>query len=225
MTVHSIVSCSQRVALLFGLLITAGVANAGVVVDKSVDGQAGPWDAALNAALHHYGVADNLSPTVFDASDGLTFSAGDTMTIEYVSGLTSAFGGAPVVDGAGYIGLPFKNDDPGSSGMFFPSLYMDFSMSDIFLNALVGTFADSTGMIVGTPFAVNNGPLTVVVPVGASQLQLGVNDDIFVDNTGALVARVSQNVAAVPEPGSFTLLILGLAFLGRISTMKRGVSP
>jgi hypothetical protein len=80
---------------------------------------------------------------------------------------------------------------------------------DTYLNQLVGTFADATGAIIGTPFAIGLGR-TVSIPVGATQLQLGINDDIFVDNTGELNLAVSQS-ASVPEPSTiFGLGVLGL---------------
>ncbi len=188
--------------------------QADILVTKDVAGTAQPWDPALNSTFS-YGANDGTGPTIFNAGDGFNFNAGDTLTITYVSGLTSAFGGAvPNVDGIGYAYLAplFMNDDPGSSGNHFPSFYMGPYPPDIFLNALVGTFADSSGVIVGTPFAVDNGPLGVLIPSGATQLQLGVNDDLYFDNSGSL--RVSVNgpgTAVVPEPASMILFGFGLA--------------
>ena len=85
-----------------------------------------------------------------------------------------------------------------------------------------GTFADSTGMIVGTPFEVGNGPLDVVIPPGASRLQLGINDDAFNDNAGSFV--VSVEGSAVPIPGAVWLLGSGLAILvsGRVRKEECG---
>ncbi|MGO9061547.1 MAG: hypothetical protein ACLQU2_29855 [Candidatus Binataceae bacterium] len=48
---------------------------------------------------------------------------------------------------------------------------------------LVGTFADSERTIAGTPFPVGDGPTTLKVPSGATQLQLGANDCLFSDNS------------------------------------------
>jgi hypothetical protein len=190
--------------------VTAGSLEAGTLsINKNVDSQAGPWNQAVNSAFD-YGAHDNIAPTVYSASDGYSFNGGDTLTITYVSGLTSAFGGVPpTVDGKGYVGGVFKNDDLGSSGNGLPSKYMGPYPPDIFLNALVGTFTNSSGVIVGTPFAVDDGPLAVTIPVGATRLQLGVNDDVFSDNTGALVVNVAGSAAAVPEPATLSLLGLG----------------
>src|SRR5688500_15040055 len=55
-----------------------------------------------------------------------------------------------------------------------PSFYMGESVtSPKYLYQLVGTFADDSGAIVGTPFAVGNGPWNATVPFGATRLQLG----------------------------------------------------
>jgi hypothetical protein len=192
-------------------------------ITVSVDGLAMPWlwdTVSLNTASP-FGVQDGIGPTVVDSSSGISFAAGGTLTITYLSGLTSAFGGAPVVDGQGYgpnPPSPFEfdaNGNPGSSGQPFPSLYM--SPYPIYLNTLVGTFADSAGNIVGTPFAVFNGPLSVLVPLGATRLQLGVNDDIYADNTGSLDVNVA-GPDIVPEPSSF--LLMGSSILTALAALK-----
>lgn len=197
-----------RSSLAIGMLALCGIAQAGTVSHTyTVDSHAAPWDPAVNPNFH-FGVGDNIGPTIVSGLQGFDFNTGDVLNITYFGGLTSAFGGVPVVDGNGYVGSPFRNDDPGSSGTGFPSQYMDFSTNDIFLQALVGTFTDSSGVIVGSPFAINNA-LSIAVPNGASQLQLGFNDDIFADNTGALDVNVSGPGTSVPEPSSFALLSLG----------------
>jgi hypothetical protein len=84
----------------------------------------------------------------------------------------------------------------------------------------MGTFTDLAGNIVGTPFAVFNGPLAVVVPVGAAQLQLGIDDDVFADNSGSLLVQVT-GPDAVPEPTSLLLLGSALALVGLIRLRGR----
>jgi hypothetical protein len=86
-----------------------------------------------------------------------------------------------------------------------------------YLMELVGTFANSKGVIVGTPFEIGLGR-SLVVPIGATQLRLGVNDDFYHDNGGFWNVRVSQ----VPEPSSFVLLVAGVALLGWAVRQRRG---
>jgi hypothetical protein len=221
-------------------MATAGAASAAVV---SVSATSGPWDQAV-AGNPAYGVGDQTAPTV------VAINPGDTLTITYVSGLTSAFGGVlPTVDALGYTfdifgsgqggGCPSGGcTGVGSSGTFFPSHAIDplNTGSQIALNALIGAFVDSSGMVLGAPFAPGDGPLTIVAPAGAVALQLGVNDDIFTtgvgpygnapasivpDNTGALNIDVSgSTVAVVPEPA--TLGLLGVGFLALGAFRRRG---
>ncbi len=183
-----------------------------------------PWEwvsGGLNDAFQ-YGVLDGSGPVIVDASSGIDFSPGGILTIEYLTGLTSAFGNpGGDVDADGYVGSVFKNDDPGSTGEFFPSLYTPMDW-DTFLQALMGVFTDASGSIVGTPFEVGNGPTAVAIPVGATQLQLGFNDDLFADNTGSLRVQVSgpDRPGVVPEPASL-LVWAGLAAVGGLAIRRR----
>jgi hypothetical protein len=203
------------VALIAACLSLAGsIAHAASTI-VSVDGTDQPWsyvDGGLNTGFQ-FGVDDGTAPTTVSSF----IVAGTTISIQYLDGLTSAFGPPPSVDGDGYVGSVFKNAEPGSTGTFFPSIHMDFSLQDIFLQALVGTFADATGTIVDSPFAVRNGPLEIVVPTGATQLLLGMNDDLFEDNVGALRVLVAE----VPEPATLVLLGAGLLGLG----LRRRLTP
>ena len=198
--------------ILISLSIASGVQAATITIPVTVNSKAAPWlwdNTTLNTA-YQYGVRDNIAPSTINSSSGLDFAAGNALTINYLNGKTNAFGGSPHVEAKGYFGSPFTyttNGFGGSSGLGFPSKYMAADW-DTYLNQLVGTFADATGAIIGTPFAIGLGR-TVSIPVGATQLQLGINDDIFGDNTGELNLAVSQSVS-VPEPST----IFGLGVLG-----------
>jgi hypothetical protein len=206
---------------LSGLLLllgSAGGAQAGfITVVRTVDSHQGPWQfvpGGLNDA-YRFGFNDHLAPLVVDASDGFDFTSGGTFTVTYLGGATSAlpplFGYS---DARGHTNWPqYGSGTPGTSGAFFPSVYMDRSEYPVYLNALVGTFADDAGRIVGTPFAVNLGR-TLVVPTGATRLQLGINDDIFYDNDGALTVSIT-GPAAVPEPSTLgSSAVAALLFVG-----------
>ena len=53
---------------------------------------------------------------------------------------------------------------------------------------------------------------SATVPVGATQLQLGINDDRFNDNRGSFTVMV-VGPSAVPEPSSVMLMGVGVAAL------------
>jgi hypothetical protein len=169
-----------------------------------------------------YGILDNSGPT------SVAVSGSDEITIVYVDGLTNAFGLSPDVDGFGYTYLPYGSG-PGTTGGvgnggYFPSYHIDpgnAGPGQIRLNALIGAFSDGSGVLVASPFVVNNGPLTLSVPSGAAYLLLGVNDDIFGDNEGSLRVSVEGTaLAPVPVPASLWLLLLPLAALGTLARRR-----
>ena len=110
---------------------------------------------------------------------------GDNLTILYVLGNVYA-------DGKGH--PERKTDADGYSKTMptyigrLPSFYINKQINHM---ALVGTFADSKGIIVGSPFFIGNGPVNLVVPEGAAQLQLGINDNLFRDNSGLFIVKVN----------------------------------
>ncbi len=113
----------------------------------------------------------------------------------------------------------------------------------IFLNSLVATLTDANHVIVGTPFPIGyvlpvetapgsgiytqgfNVGLDFQLPSNARYLQLGMNDDLFNDNTGSLQVCVGSNqsdqtacLQNVPDQAStvglFAIGLVGLAALG-----------
>ncbi len=79
------------------------------------------------------------------------------------------------------------DDPPGN----FPSYYFDPSDWPTYEGEVVGTFADSSGRVVGTPFNIGDHGV-VIVPAGASQLEVGINDDYFQDNAGSIIMSVTD---------------------------------
>lgn len=222
-------------------------ASAAITVD--VAGTSRPWnftDGGLNSTFQ-FGIGDGTGPVVVDfASAGIT--AGGSWAVLYKSGLTSAFGGAPIADQNGHVGLIFKDDVLGSSGKSFPSLYMPSLWSTdpgagVFLNALVFVFTDDTGQIIGTPdamevtgdaingYSFTNSKFGDPTPVGATRIQLGLNDDIFADNTGSLQVCVGATIddclrttTDVSEPADWSLMVAGATLLGLASRRRRVVA-
>lgn len=154
------------------------------------------------------------------------------ISIEYFSGTTIAGSGFNWCDANGDTGYATKYyssgawvDEAGSTGNYFPTLYIA-TPSDTaevyYLMALVGTFADASGVIVGDPFFIGNGPLSIAVPMGAVQLQLGINDDYFSDNSGSLYVRVSGAAPGpTPTPEPTTMLLLGFGLIGLVGLGRK----
>jgi PEP-CTERM motif len=204
-----------------GVALCIASASGALSATVSVSGFAGPWSVAANPSLD-YGVGDNTAPTVLSLASGAT-----SVTITYLSGLTSAFVGVPpTVDALGYVGGIFGSGAGGftgigSSGQPFPSFFIDPTNAGppIYLAALIGDFTNSAGVVIGTPFAPGDGPFTISIPTGATELSLGINDDIYSDNSGALTIGVT-GVSGVPEPSTWAMIILGFAGLGFVGHRK-----
>jgi hypothetical protein len=214
---------AMRLALLSAaaasLFLMAGQAAA-TTVDVSVDGHSGPWqwNAGLNNTLE-YGLNDQIAPT--SVSAGFNFAAGGTFTITYLAGATGAFAGEnPLTDDGNGDPTFDASGSTGNSGFFFPSAYIDPGQYPAFLNALIGAFADASGAVVGNPFLVGNGPFSVAAPGGATQLLLGVNDDIFSDNSGSLRVEV-DGPGGVPEPAAWAMMIAGFGLAGAALRRRR----
>jgi len=59
---------------------------------------------------------------------------------------------------------------------------------------LVGAFTNGSGVIVETPVCIGgNGSISFAVPTGATQLQLGINDNKYTDDTGSFSINVAKN--------------------------------
>jgi len=187
-------------------------------ITVTVDSKVGPWDPVLNSD-YTYGTNDHSPPVIIDESTGLSFAPGNTLTITYISGTVKAGRGytwswVDANGDASYV----ANGKKGSSGNYFPSKYMSNDWNT-YLMALVGTFTDSDGKIVGSPFEIGNGPITLKIPSGATRLQLGINDDIFYDNEGSFTIKIEG--AAVPIP--CTIWLLGSVFVCFIGLKRKEI--
>lgn len=238
----------QGMALCAGVLssmIGTGAQASFQIVN--VDAEAAPWvwSDTLNSAYRFgpgangTGVPDYSAPVSIKLAD-LGIGAGGSLYLNFIDGLTSAFGGEPVVDNNGYIGIGFKDGAPGPGGQILPSHYYPAAWGTaaypsnpsgfgIFLQALLGALTDDNGSIIqlfslGTVSPDANGDqlytsgVSLQVPVGATYVQFGLNDDIFANNTGSLNVCVSSadgqcagSPAPVPAPAAAWLFGAGLA--------------
>ncbi|MGD1018440.1 MAG: PEP-CTERM sorting domain-containing protein [Verrucomicrobiia bacterium] len=208
----------KALSLVVASLVSwAGIVSAqNTTFTTTVQGNQGPWDyvnGGLNSAYQYATVYSHTSPTVINASDGISFSAGLSLSVSYVSGLVSvgSESGWPYTDANGDTAVPLNNENWDGGGLegFGPSYYMNPATYPIYFSELVGTFANSSGQIVGTPFPI--GDLgTFTIPTGATQLQLGVTDVGYGDNTGSWTVQI----ASVPEPTTTALVLIGLGGLG-----------
>jgi len=146
-----------------------------------VNSKSGPWNPIINSTKDYgFRLKHNQStPTVIKVNPGYF------LTIRYIDGFVYA-------DGKGF---PLRKTDadgyPKSMNTFageLPSVYIN---ADINHMALIGSFSDSRGKIVGKPFFIGNGPVYLVVPQGARGLQMGINDNWFKDNAGFFAVKVN----------------------------------
>ena len=207
--------------IVASLVSSAGIASA-LTITKTVVGNAGPWNwvnGGLNTAYQYanenVSSSQNSAPTLISATDGFTFAVGDNLTISYLSGgVVKSIGDTPV-DANGYSDYPLNNQLVGSYGPG-PSYYMNPATYPIYNSELVGTFANSSGQIVGTPFGIGNFRI-ITIPAGATRLQLGMNDNLYGDNSGSWNIQIT----GVPEPTTWSMLSLSLVALLGMCRMRR----
>jgi hypothetical protein len=200
---------------------------AAITTAVTVNGPDMPWtwvNGGLNTS-DQFGINDGAGPVVISAANGFAFNSGDILTLIYLRGLVSVGSSFPSTDAKGDT-ADAVNNGTGSTGQRFPSFYMNPATYPINLGELVGTFADGSGVIVGTPFAIGDGPDSVTIPAGATRLQLGVNDDRFADNVGSWDIQVSGPgpVSGVPEPSTAALCGFALVCLRFVVCRRRSTN-
>jgi uncharacterized protein (TIGR03437 family) len=174
-------------------------------ISTTVNSNQGPWQQSLNPSLD-YGFGDNAPPDIISTSSGIPFTAGGTVTVAYVSGQVNVFpeGGYPATDANGYSGNATNQQVIATYGNY-PSFYMSSTYYPVYASELVGTFAHN-GAIVGHPFPIGDGPATFVIPEGANQLLLGVDDNDYSDNVG------SWNLSITYAPLLVSSVVNGASF-------------
>ena len=227
MNKYRVMPLLASLAIFSGFALVSPTQAATVLTTVTVNGTAMPWNW-VNSGLNtgdQFGINDGAGPVLISASNGFAFNAGDVLTLTYLSGMVSVGSGFPNTDANGDTAA-HTNNGTGSTGKVFPSFYMSSATYPINLGGLVGTFANSSGVIVGTPFAIGDGPFFITIPSGATQLQLGINDDRFGDNTGSYSVQVSGPgpTSSVPEPTAAALCGFGLVCLGLVAYRQQAPS-
>jgi len=157
-----------------------GTPEAGIEVDFTVTGvDSSTYTAITNAN----GVANYTYPGNTAGVD--TIQASATVSGQQLSGSLSISWTSPIIAGA-----------PGAITLVPAGISPTLN-----LEALCGAFTDSSGNVI-EPLAIGDGPKAFVVPSGATQLQLGVDDGAYFDNFGpGFVVNVNGTLVTVP-PGA-----------------------
>jgi hypothetical protein len=168
-----------------------------------------------------------VAPTVVSLSAGMA-----SVTIDYQSSTAVLDGYA--FDAAGVAQLTYANYPAMADGYQInnpavraPSYYTAASPKGLY-GALIVSFADSNGVIVGTPFEPGDSSDTVAIPTGASELLLGLNEaNLFTSNgatSGSLMIDVTQNAngvgGGVPEAPTYWMALLGVLALGALGARR-----
>jgi hypothetical protein len=153
-------------------------------------------------------------PAVVSSASGFSFKPGATLTVKYLSGSVklSPDGRYFAPTASGCRGTPV-NDGTGNSGTKFPSAFFDHPDYPAALGVLTGVFANGLGVIVGKPFPIRNSR-SFPVPAGATQLQLGINDDIYGDNSGSFTVTISQDSSEAAHPAAQPILASSVQWQG-----------
>jgi hypothetical protein len=152
--------------------------------EYAVPAAAGPWDIDANPAMPygivHDGIADRHKAPVV-----VPVQANDRVTIKWVKGNPDS--GAGIGKGARGVRVYTEGCVDQAPGCFVPRVS--------YLVQLIGSFADDSGAVIGSPFALNNGPVHKRAPAGATQLLLGFNDNWYNDNSQRVVISVKSEQA------------------------------
>lgn len=159
------------------LVAPAAVAK---TVTVTVDAKAGPWSVKLNPKMP-YGNGDEAPSAVVK---GLEPESGKVEI--YPDGKITVAG--KQFDSVGDSDKEV-DDRTGKKKKRFPSFYTPKILYPAYAHGLVATFINDAGVIVGRPIMVGEG-IRVAIPADATGISLGLNDDIFADNSGSLTVKL-----------------------------------
>lgn len=160
----------------------------------AVLGTACPWSATPNPTMSVTG----LYPATGTAPASVAVVAGKTIRISYASGVASIGGSFASYDSSG---------TPGTNGRTGGQIGSKIPGTNPFnAHSLLGCFADAGGVIVDDPFYIGNS-FTAVVPVGATQLLMGMDDGTtWSDNYGSWIMSVNTDVSIGGDFGNVTTI-------------------
>jgi hypothetical protein len=176
-----------------------------------VPGDADIFAAGLATAPNSTGGGGVLPPS-YSVIAGQTLDISATATVNCCD--TASFATNPFGSGTSITNSTGSNVSGFSASGAFP---------------LVATFGNASGAI-GDVFKVGSSDLGVLVPTGATEIFFGLPDasgfngpsGYYGDNSGAFFVTIS----AVPEPGVWAMMIMGLGLMGSALRLghKRGAT-
>jgi hypothetical protein len=191
---------------------------------------ASTWDASATQT----GVS-----VVGDTSVSLSYQSG-TLILDWVDGGISSYAGITPNGLAEYDSYPGDNHSDllasgnspsatsggvdrsslGAHDLLLPSYYIEKTTGpDILWGAAIAAFVNASGQVVGSPFAPGESDSNIAVPVGATELLLGVNSVFFESQTiGSWTYDVTLTAQAgvgggVPEAPTYLMAVLGFLAL------------
>jgi len=211
---------------VFLQVLHSPAAKAGELV-VTVSGVSGPWEwvnGGLNTQFPYGQTAHDFAPppvVTANPSAGIPFTVGNQLTLAYVSGLWD-IGDGNSVDANGDPAQGVITSYADAQNPYWglnPSYWCLSSDFPHYPMALMGVFTDSSGSIIGVPYVIGDNR-TLIVPAGATQLQLGAEDSYFADNSGS----VNISVTETPEPSTLVLLCVGAVGLVGYGLRRRRVT-
>lgn len=135
----------------------------------------------------------NFGPYDIDQSGGANLQV-STNSTPNASQSTLNFSNTTPAAPAGYTNVLWQNSDGNESAYVPPTSPTVSGECFLGIGGLVGAFTDSSGVI-KQALCIGGGPVSLIVPSGATQLQLGVIDDDYqgTPNTGSFTISVSKN--------------------------------
>ncbi len=168
----------------------------------SVPATSGPWLVSANPSMK-YDAGDVITPQPVSISlSTIGANSGQSINFQCVSGSIYISGNTPITCSSLF---PSANNynNPTSSIPNFSGLAYE--------GQIISSFANSSGVVIGTPFVISSTLSSYTVPMGATQILFGINDNFYYGNTGTLNVLLStansQKIKSVVA-GNQTMLSL-----------------